>query len=588
MQIFNVKLFNFTNLKNTFKRFPLVILSAALTSFFYIMSTFDLGKTGENFYLKLAFLSLFAIFLFAFMNLFNEGLTNYFDLNNVKKNKFFTIISYALCPPILYGIYEVINDDVEVLSTIDSQFMYFTFLFTFVVGTAFIAKFYFHRDYVAYFTKLMTSFVVSNIYSVIVFIGISAIIFALDKLFKISFNSIIYFRTAILVFVLFNVVTFLSDFPKTKDSYIDYKYATPFRILLIYIMLPIIIIYTAILIVYFLKILIFWVIPQGIIVHLVLWFSIFCVFYMFFISRIDTNTFVNKFKKIFPFFIFPLLAMMFFALFIRINEYGLTENRYLVMAAGIWIFLSMIYYLLYKDNSNITIPILLSIILLLTSIGPISATRLTIKSQRARFISVLKRNDMISDNRIIPNPDVNSVDKKRIMGILNFMSNGNRLDKLPYLPENFVNADDNIKQVFGFDGTGIYTDVYLGYMLNEGYNPKEPSELAPIDIEGFKSLVVVDISSEGTIYSDYKFIHKNSEIDIYEFSSEEDEFKKIHTIDLRELKDKLRTLRKTEEAIKPEDLEIEFPGHKIIFTNLYFPTEDEFDNVYLNFYLLRS
>ncbi|MGI5949390.1 MAG: DUF4153 domain-containing protein [Peptoniphilus sp.] len=567
----------------------MVIISAALTSFFFIMSTYNMGKSTEDFYLKFAFLSLFAIFLFAFVNLFNEGLLNYFNLNNLERNHFFAIISYALCPPILYGIYELINDDLGVLYTVDAKFIFITFLFTLVVGTSFIAKAYYHKDYVAYFMKIMTSFVVSNIYSVIVFAGLSAIVFALDKLFKIKFDSNIYVRCAILVFILFNVITFLSDFPKTKTSYTDYKYPLPFRILLIYILLPLVIIYTAILIVYFAKSLILWEIPQGIIVNLVIWFSIFCVFYLFFISRIETNNFLNKFKKVFPFFIFPLLAMMYFALIIRINEYGMTENRYLVFAFGIWIFLSMIYFILYRDNSNITIPILLCIILLCTSIGPISATRLTEKSQKNRFVDVLKRNNMISGDKIIPNPDISSDDKKLITGILQFMDSGNRLNKLGYLPDNFKYSDESVTQVFGFDTTGLYSDVYLGYMLNEDYNPKNPAELEPLDIEGYKSMVVVDISSDDTIYSDYKFVRKETKIDIYEtYPDNSDKFKKIYTIDLRELKDKLKALRKNENNIKPDDLSIVFAEHKIIFTNLYFPNDDNFNDVYISFYLMRS
>lgn len=589
MQFFGIKLFNFTNLKNTFKRFPLTIIATFLTSIFFIISTYNIGKNKEDFYLKFAYLCLFAIFLFAFVNLFNEGLTNYYNLNNLKKNHFFMIISYALCPPILYGVYEIINDEAGVLYTADSRFMYVTFLLTFVAGTSFIGKSFYHKNYVAYFMKLMTSFVVSNIYSVIVFAGISAIIFALDKLFKINFDSTIYIRAAILVFILFNVIIFLSEFPKLKDSYIDYKYPLPFRILLMYILLPLTIIYTVILIVYFAKILIFWEIPQGIIVNLVIWFLIFSIFYLFFISRIETRGFLSKFRKIFPFFIFPLLGMMLFALMLRINAYGVTENRYLVFAAGIWIFLCTVYFILYKDNSNITIPILLTIILLLTSIGPISATKITEKSQNNIFKDVLQRNNMISENKIIPNPDISSEDKRLITGILRFMDSGNRIDKLSYLPDNFKYSNDSVTQTFGFDASGIYSDVYLGYMLNEDYNPDKPSELEPIDIEGYSSMVVVDISSEDSIYSDYKFVRRETEVDIYEkFADNTDDFRKIYTLDLIDLKDKLKALKTNDYKIKSDDLSIVFSDHKIIFTNIYFPNDDNFNDVYISFYLLRS
>ena len=166
---------------------------------------------------------------------------------------------------------------------------------------------------------------------------------------------------------------------------------------------------------HFIKILLLWQIPNNLIVNLVIWFASFAVIYLFFISRIDSIDFINKFKIIFPFTLFPLLAMMFFAIYLRIREYGITENRYLVVAGGVWILLSLIYYIFYRDNSNITVPIFLSVIILISGIGPASATSLSVRSQNSRFEKLLKENKMLAGEEIKPNLNIDSDAKNHLI-----------------------------------------------------------------------------------------------------------------------------------------------------------------------------
>jgi len=54
--------------------------------------------------------------------------------------------------------------------------------------------------------------------------------------------------------------------------------------------------------------------------------------------------------------ILPLLAMMFIAMGIRINAYGITENRYFVLAAGLWVTGSMLYLIISKEPRNVYLP----------------------------------------------------------------------------------------------------------------------------------------------------------------------------------------------------------------------------------------
>ena len=504
MKIFNFTLLNFNSIKNTFKRFPFTIISAILATIFLILSTFDeYAEAYNNKMLSLGLVFVFGIFLYAFIKLFNEGLRNYYDLKNLKNNNLFKILSYVITLPILYGIYELVYQENKVLAFYDNNFIYFTLIAALVVGTSFVGKFNYHKDFVVYVAKILRAFIISNIYSFIVFVGISGIIFALNSLFKFNFGSSVYLRVAIFSFILFNVVTFFSDFPKVRDSFTDYKYPKAFRILLVYIITPIVIIYTAILLAYFVKILVLWQIPNNLIVNLVIWFASFSIVYLFFLSRVDSITFINKFKIVFPFTLFPLLGMMFFAIYLRIKEYGMTENRYIVIALGLWIFLSLIYYIFYRENSNISIPIFLSVIILITGIGPASATSLSIRSQNARFEKLLRDNKMIAGEEIKPNINIESDAKSQIVDIVSYMVRTDRVDKLSYMPKDFKLNEDSFTKLFGFSNI-IESKNYLGYSYTD--NLPTDSELGfDIDIEGYKHLIYVYSLDDAVTSGNYKF-----------------------------------------------------------------------------------
>lgn len=585
MKIFNFTLFNFNSIKNTFKRFPLTLISTTLATIFLILSTFDeYDEAFNNKMISYGLVFVFGIFLFAFVKLFNEGLRNYYDLKNLKNNNLIKILSYLITMPILYGIYELIYDESSVFAYYEKNFIYFTLIAALIVGSAFVGKLNYHKDYVAYVAKILKAFIISNIYSFIVFIGVSGIIFALNSLFKINFADLVYLRVAIFSFILFNVVTFLADFPKVSDSFIDYKYPKAFKILLVYIITPIVIIYTGILLAYFIKILLLWQIPNNLIVNLVIWFASFAVIYLFFISRIDSIDFINKFKIIFPFTLFPLLAMMFFAIYLRIREYGITENRYLVVAGGVWILLSLIYYIFYRDNSNITVPIFLSVIILISGIGPASATSLSVRSQNSRFEKLLKENKMLAGEEIKPNLNIDSDAKNQIIDIVSYMVRTDRVEELSYMPKDFKLSEDSFKKLFGFSNI-IEDKNYLGYSYSD--NPRSENDLGfNIDIDGYKNLIFVYSLDDYMTSGSYKFERNKKNIKIYKKS--DDDYKLQMTIDLAKLRDKLKLLKNTKDSISMEDLAIEEKEYKVVFTNIYFGDNDNIENGYIEFYFMTK
>lgn len=324
--------------------------------------------------------------------------------------------------------------------------------FTIIFYAVFTVIPYFHtrNNYDLYVIKLFTNFFITYLYSLILYGGLSSIIFAIDKLFNMNINGDIYVDILILVGCIFALVYFLSSVPKYEDEINVSSYSKILSILIVYILTPIIAVYLIVMYSFFIKIIITGEWPRNLICHLVLWYSLISSWIIFFLHPLKReNKFAENFVSWFPRFIIPIIIMMFIAIGIRIYDYGITELRYLVIIGGIWVFINM-FYLSFVKNENILVMTLLIIIFSTISIiGPFSVYGLSIHSQNIRFKNILERNDMLSNGNIIKTSNkINEKDIRDLTSIMNYFNNNHRLADLNYLPENF--NVDKIEEVFGF------------------------------------------------------------------------------------------------------------------------------------------
>ena len=314
------------------------------------------------------------------------------------------------------------------------------------------------KNFEFYVIHILTYFLVTYVYSAVLFGGLSAILFAIDKLLGITVKSETYFYTFLIVALIFAPAYFLAYIPQGKDISLRKSYSKILKILLTYIVMPLLSIYSLILYIYFGKIIITMTWPEGLVSHLVLWFSLLLTMVLFFISPIREDTkWILKFSKWSPRIILPILIMMFVSMGIRINAYGITENRYYVLVLGLWIFGIMVYLSLSKKSRNIVLPISLSIIILISLLGPLSSYSISKYSQSKRFESILSKNKMLESGKIIPSPNINIEDKQSLSSILSYFENNHDLNNLSVLPKEFKIQD--MEDTFGFD----YQSPYLTY-----------------------------------------------------------------------------------------------------------------------------
>lgn len=160
----------------------------------------------------------------------------------------------------------------------------------------FIPYFIKKENFEMYVITVFTSFFVTVIYSIILYLGLSAILFTIDKLLEIKVLTKIYYYTWLLVVFLFSMSYFPSGIPPKHKELSIKSYPKPLKILLLYIIMPLLTAYTTILYIYFVKIIVTSKWPIGMVSHLVIWYSIIVTIVLFFITPIkEENLWQNKF-----------------------------------------------------------------------------------------------------------------------------------------------------------------------------------------------------------------------------------------------------------------------------------------------------
>lgn len=350
------------------------------------------------------------------------------------------------------------------------------------------------ENFELYVIKGFTRFLITALYSAVLFFGISAILLTIDKLFDVNIKGKIYYYTWLNVVGVFSTTFFLAGIPKSDEKVAFEDYSKLIRVLVLYIVIPLITIYTAILYAYFTKIIVTRQWPEGLVSHLVLWYSTISVIVLFFITPLRNRIkWVNLYMKIYPKTILPLLIMMFISIGIRIREYGVTENRYFVVVLGIWVMLSMIYFSFKKKLTNIVLPITLTIIIFISIFGPFSSYSISKYSQNKRFEKILLENNMIINGKVVKaTSKISEKDVREISSIIRYFKDNHSIEDIEVLPKDFTIKD--MEKVLGIKYKSEYN--YPNEKTNFYYSIENRTKA--IDIKGYDYLFNINNMKNGT------------------------------------------------------------------------------------------
>lgn len=324
------------------------------------------------------------------------------------------------------------------------------------------------HDFELYTLRLGGRFFLTGIYTIVLFLGLAGIFFTIDRLLGISIKGEIYMDLWIASVGIFAPAFFLAAIPQGPLSKISFSFPQAFQVLLLYIVMPLLTAYTVILYLFFAKILVNQEWPQGLVAHLVLWYSIITTVVFFFIDSIRSK---NKWAQTFYFWlsklIVPILIIMFVSIGIRINEYGITSNRYFVVLTGLWVTGSILYLGFFKKPKTVWLLASLSILAFLSVFGPWSHENLSFVSQANRLEKLLIKNELLQENVIIPSSTVPKEDQIAISEQISYLNRIHGLDRLSYFPASFTTGQ--MDQVLGFSyqyPDYSYGREYFSYMSN--------------------------------------------------------------------------------------------------------------------------
>ncbi len=532
------------SIKDSLKRFPISIL-LSITAVIVLIYIGENGST-INELTRVVMTLVLGIPVYLCIQL-------YFERRNQtsEKFKYLSYIIAAICL-VAYGYFFLKNlNMVEVTR-------YIGLIIIFSTGFFFIPYIRNNGSFEMYVIKILGRFFTTLLYSVVLYVGLIAILFTIDHLLGIEVKFEIYYYIWLIVVGVFAQCFFLGGIPEKEEVIEAEKYPKIFKILILYIIMPLISIYTVILYIYFGKIIITRQWPEGLVSHLVLWYGVISVGTLFLISPVSKNNqWIGKFIKIFPKAILPLIVLMFISMGIRVNAYGITENRYYVIALGIWVFGIMLYCAISKKIKNIILPISLAIIVLISICGPLSSYSLSKYSQNKRFEKSLIRNNMIENGEISKAIDpVSKEDQIEMNSILDYFNKKHELKHIKYLPDNFNIGDT--ERVLGITYSNFnYQDKYEHF-----YFACEESA-QPIEINGYDYLFkitsyqTVDKKNHQGITVDYNM--SSNELKILEAGKE------VYSKDLNEYFNRIIAEHgiNTKDSIPLEDMQFEDETDKV-------------------------
>lgn len=547
------------SMKNSIKRFPITVL----ISIIFVIVQIYINEQGyvsnddiREFHNKLSLIIGLAIPLSICIGFINEVF--------LKKNILKEIISYIIGTLMLVIYYTFLLKNLNELSLI----RYTGTMIFLILAFFYIPRLKNNKDYELYVMDVNTSFAITFVYSFVLYFGLAAIIFTIDKLFDGNIDSKYYFYMFLIVAFIFGLSLFISKLQHTDKNYHDYEYSSAWKILLVYIIIPLITAYSIILYVYFAKIIITREWPKSLVSNLVLWYSTLSVFIIFTITPIlEENKIAKAFKQWFPKLVLPILLMMFMSMYQRIDQYGVTENRYYVIALGLWVTGMMLYFSIKKPLINVIIPITLSLVVLNSVYGPLSAYTVSTKSQNRRFNKLLVSYDILVDGKLVVNPSITSEGQKEISNVIEYFKRSDKLSRIKIFPKDF--KTEQVEDLLGFS---FKPDIYGENSNEEYFNYYLETNKIILDIKNFDYYVNSNTwSNEKTIIGDMELSYDDKKNELKLTLGEKVLFAEDIKGLVLEINDRLK-VNKEVKTVQLEDMIIDKDygevNIKYIFTNI--------------------
>jgi len=402
---------------------------------------------------------------------------------------------------------------------IRAMIIYFILIILLICIPSIKSQIKFSSSFLAVFKGWFTSV----FFSVVLFIGTILTLFLFQTLFfELGNNWFAYI--SVLIFSLFMPTLFLIFIPDYHTNELK-EGGKPFaeaikmpkflHHLITYILIPIMAVYTILLVLYILTNLGNVFFEENLLEPLLLTYAINGWILLILADSIE-NKLATIFKKIFPFLLIFVIAFQMLATSFEIQDVGVTHGRYFILLFGVGSIISVIWYFIRTDRLAI-LPLVAIVAGLIALIPPIDAMSVSVRSQVNRVESLLEENNiLVNNNEIVQNPEVPEADQENIEDSMRYLRGINALNQLEWLPEtDYYQFND----LFGFTDPPLYPDN-TGDITSYEINLEDQNNLTlPIDDFSY----MLDLELDSIMETHQETVQMNDQLHTIDFSLE-DEF----------------------------------------------------------------
>jgi len=404
--------------QNAFKRFP-VTLTWAIIGSFYIMYLIDFDS-GNKLEEKLD------IILTLILGICWHIGSQFFIEQQKQPNKWLWLKGLIIVLLFLFywhlpGTKDLDNNPVYSIRF----FLYFIGGHLFVLFAPFI-KFWKKTAFWNYLKSVGLAIVRSALFSGVLYLGLVLALLAIDALFEANIKGERYGQLFVFCLGVVNTWIYLSDFPKQVRHQREIYFERALEVFVKFILIPLVILYVVILYAYGGKISLQWQLPKGWVSYLVTALALLGFLVEVIINPIQKNAKAWTIRNFYPSFYYallPLVVLLFVAIFRRVADYGITENRYFVLVIAFWILGMALYLLISRNNKLIVLPLSLFGLAILSSFGPWSAFYVSKTSQINQFKKVY---DQVSLNGKMATAD----EFNQLTSIIDYLEKRNAISEL--------------------------------------------------------------------------------------------------------------------------------------------------------------
>ncbi|MCR9139596.1 MAG: DUF4153 domain-containing protein [Alphaproteobacteria bacterium] len=286
--------------------------------------------------------------------------------------------------------------------------------------------------------RLALAVILSALVTVVFGGGLSAIVESIRYLFGVDFDSDIHEHIWATGIALIGAIYGLSVVSRNLSEDFDPQRNSDLLVsgtllLLKYLLVPLALVYVVILHLYAGKMLVEWELPKGQVGIMVLIFSLggAAIWLIAYPWRGSGSVLLRFFSKNWFLFLIVPLCLLAIGTSRRISDYGVTPERYGLVALGFWVAFLIVWFVIRRRSIEPRIVLgSLCGLLLVTSFGPWGAGSVSIASQLSRLDGLMRAEGYFQNGGLVVPDTIDEKASGEAHSIVMFLSRNRRLDAL--------------------------------------------------------------------------------------------------------------------------------------------------------------